>query len=346
MSNSHLDTSGIRSPAHGKPVPQPGPAMPPMLALLGSGGAMTGPELASELGISRAAVWKQVEIWRKAGLDIHSGPRGYRLAHPLEPLDAERIRAALPVHVRRRLGVLENHWRLDSTSSELARRAAGLPDLSFVFADWQHAGRGRRGRQWLSPPAVNVQFSCLKRFAGGYAGLSGLSLAAGVAAARALEDCGVPGIALKWPNDLVHGDAKLGGILVELGGEFMGPCHAIIGIGINVHLPEGVRTALERPCTDLARLRGGDAPPRHVLAMALIARAVEALDTFEASGFAAFAQAWAERDALAGRRIRVEGAHGSFDGTAAGVDARGALRVRARDGMRVMDGAEVTVRPE
>ena len=317
-----------------------------MLVLLASGRAITGPELASELGVSRAAVWKQIETWRKSGLDIDSGPKGYRLARPLEPLNAEKIRTALPDFVQRRLGALENHWRLDSTSSELTRRAAGLPDLSFVFADWQQAGRGRRGRQWLSPPAVNLQFSCLKRFAGGYAGLSGLSLAAGVAAARALEDCGVPDVALKWPNDLVHGDAKLGGILVELGGEFMGPCHAIIGIGINVHLSEGVRAALDRPCTDLASLCGGDAPSRNGLAAALIACMVDALETFDASGFAPFAQAWSKRDALAGRRIRLEGAHGVFDGVAAGVDARGALRVRTHEGMRVMDSAEITVRPE
>ena len=320
--------------------------MPPMLVFLASGRVMTGPELASELGISRAAVWKQIETWRRAGLDIDSGPRGYRLARPLEPLDVGQIRAALPDSARRRLGALENHWRLDSTSSELARRVADLPDLSFVFADWQQAGRGRRGRQWLSPPAVNLQFSCLKRFAGGYAGLAGLSLAAGVAAVHALEDHGVPDVALKWPNDLVHGDAKLGGILVELGGEFMGPCHAIIGIGINVHLPEGVRAALDRPCTDLSRLCGGAAPSRNGLATALVARLVDALEVFDASGFAAFAQDWTKRDALAERRIRVEGAHGTFDGIAAGVDARGALRVRTPEGTRVVDSAEVTVRPE
>ena len=318
-----------------------------MLVLLAAGRAMTGPELASELGVSRAAVWKQIETWRKAGLEVDSGPGGYRLARPLELLDVGRVRAALPEPARRRLGTLENHWRLDSTSSELARRASGLPDLSFVFADWQQAGRGRRGRQWLSPPALNLQFSCLKRFAGGYAGLSGLSLSAGVAAAQALEDCGVADVALKWPNDLVHhhDEAKLGGILVELGGEFMGPCHAIIGIGINVYLPGRVRAALARPCTDLARLCGGGAPSRNVLATALIARLIVALDTFDASGFAAFAPAWTKRDALAGRRIRVEGAHGTFDGVAAGVDERGALLVRTREGVRVMDSAEVTVRP-
>lgn len=346
MSNTHLDTSKPRLPATRDPRRAARPGMPRMLGLLAAGGALTGPELASRLGISRAAVWKQVETWRRAGLEIESGSQGYRLPHPLETLDVDRIRADLPAACRRRVGLLENHWRLDSTSSELARRAGDLPDLAFVFADWQQAGRGRHGRQWLSPPAANLQFSCLKRFAGGYAALSGLSLAAGIAAARALEDCGVRGVTLKWPNDLVHDDAKLGGILVELGGEFMGPCHAIVGIGINVRLPAGMRAKLERACTDLADLCGDAAPSRHALATAMIARLVETLDAFDASGFAAFTQAWAERDALAGRRIRVQGAHGTFDGTAAGTDARGALRVRIGEGIRVVDSAEVTVRAE
>ena len=316
-----------------------------MLDLLASGDALTGPELARRLGVSRAAVWKQVEALRAAGLGIDSGTRGYRLARPLDPLDTVRIRAGLPAALRRKLGALENQWRLDSTSSELARRVAGLPDLSFVFADWQDAGRGRRGRQWLSSPAANLQFSCLKRFAGGYAALSGLSLATGIVVARALEDCGVRGVGLKWPNDLVHEDAKLGGILIELGGEFMGPCHAIVGVGVNVHLPEAFRTTLDRPCVDIAGLSGDKSPSRNVLAAALIARLIEALDVFDRSGFAAFAEDWVGRDALAGRRIRVEGVRGTFDGVAAGVDARGALKVSVADEIRSIDSAEVTVRP-
>ena len=342
MAKLHLDTTERASPA---PAREDAEGMPPLLVLLASGDALGGPELARRLGISRAAVWKQIETWRQAGLDIESGPAGYRLARPLQPLDAPRLRAALPPAVRRRVGLIENHWRLDSTSSELARRAADLPDLSFVFADWQQAGRGRRGRQWLSAPAANLQFSCLKRFAGGYAALSGLSLAAGIAAARALADCGVPGIALKWPNDLVHADAKLGGILVELGGEFMGPCHAIIGIGINVHVSDAVRARLDRACVDVATLRGEAAPSRTALAAAMVARLVETLERFDACGFAGFAEAWAERDALAGRRIRVEGARGTFDGVAQGVDARGALKVRVAGELRSIDSAEVTVRP-
>lgn len=344
MPKTHLDTSRKAVPATPERPVRAASEPPALLGLLGSGACRSGPALARQLGISRAAVWKQIAALRAAGLEIESGGDGYRLARPLDRLDPGTLLARLPAALRRRIGVLENHWRIDSTSSECLRRAAELPDRSFVFADWQDAGRGRRGRRWVSPPAANLQFSCLKRFSGGYAALSGLSLAVGVAVANALEDCGAAGIGLKWPNDLEHRGEKLGGVLIELGGEFMGPCHAVIGIGINVRVPEAVRRALDRPCTDLADVCGGSAPARNLLAAALIARLVAALDTFDASGFAAFAQAWGERDVLTGRTIRVDDARGAFEGTARGVDARGALQVRCGDGVRSVDSAEVSVR--
>lgn len=345
MSKSHVDTFARRSPAVPAARDATPAEMPPVLRLLASGAPLSGPALARRLGISRAAVWKQIDAFRRAGLEIVSDACGYRLARPLDLLDAASIRAGLSVTLERQVGQIENRWRLDSTSSELARRTASLPDLSFVFADWQRAGRGRRGRQWLSPPASNLQFSCLKRFAGSFAALSGLSLAVGIAATRALEDCGVDDVALKWPNDLVRDDAKLGGILVELGGEFMGPCHAIIGIGINVRLPEAVRRTLDRPCADLTELCGGEPPSRNQLATALIARLVTQLDAFDRAGFAACAEAWVKRDALAGRSVRVEEARGHFEGTAEGVDARGALHVRTAVGLHIIDSGEVKVRP-
>lgn len=342
MLKRHLDTS--RPPLPPAARRAAGPAIPPLLALLGTGESRSGPELARQLRVSRAAIWKQVASLRAAGLEIDSGNDGYRLARPLDWLDTGVILAALPDSVRCKVGTIENHWRLDSTSSECLRRAGELPDRSFVFADWQDAGRGRRGRQWVSPPATNVQFSCLKRFAGGYAALSGLSLAVGVAAVAALKDCGVGNVALKWPNDLVCRDAKLGGILVELGGEFMGPCHAVIGLGINMRVPADVRRALDRPVTDLAGVGGAHAPSRNELAAALISRLVEVLDTFDASGFPAFTDAWARHDALAGRTLRIDDARGAFEGTAEGVDPRGALLVRCAGELRRVDSAEITVR--
>lgn len=321
-------------------------AAPAVLEWLRPDRRTTGPELARQLGVSRAAVWKQIAALRSAGLEIDAGSGGYQLLRRLDWLEPAAVLRGLPAGVRRRVGQVENHWRVDSTSSECLRRAAELPDATFVFADWQAAGRGRRGRQWVSPPATNLQFSCLKRFSGGYAALSGLSLAVGVAAAEALADCGVTGIGLKWPNDLLHADAKLGGILIELGGEFMGPCFAVIGIGINLRLPAAARRALGRACTDLASVCGTAAPTRNALATALVARLVNALDTFDATGFAGFADAWTARDVLAGHAIRVDAARGAFDAVAAGVDARGALRVRTAEGLRCLDSAEVSVRAQ
>ncbi|TAM95107.1 MAG: HTH domain-containing protein, partial [Rhodanobacteraceae bacterium] len=146
MSNPHLDTSRLRVPAIPKRPRLVSPAMPGVLTMLGSGEARSGPELARRLGISRAAVWKQVAALRATGLDIESGNGGYRLARPLDGLDPAIIRSRLAAPVRRKVGTIENHWRLDSTSSECLRRAYELLDRSFVFADWQDAGRGRRGR--------------------------------------------------------------------------------------------------------------------------------------------------------------------------------------------------------
>ena len=319
---------------------------PALLALLSTHTPVSGAELAQRLRVSRAAVWKQVEALRAAGVAIDASPRrGYRLVRAVEPLDSLAIRRSLSGTARRRIGVLETQWKLDSTSSELARRAAQMPDCSFVFAETQSAGRGRRGRVWASPPAGNLYFSGLKRFESGYAALSGLSLAAGVAVLRALQDSNVHGVQLKWPNDLVVQNAKLAGILIELGGEFLGPCQAVIGIGLNVHLPNPVRAAIGQPVTDLDSLCNGEPPKRNALAAALIERLCEALEIFGEHGFAAFADEYAQHDALFGCALHVDDPRGAFDGIGAGVDARGALRVRTRGGVRTLDSAEVSIRP-
>jgi BirA family biotin operon repressor/biotin-[acetyl-CoA-carboxylase] ligase len=319
---------------------------PALLALLSARSPVSGAELAVRLGISRAAVWKQIEALRDAGVAIDAcAGRGYRLVRAFEPLDAASIRRTLSATARKRAGTVETHWKLDSTSSELARRAAQLRDCSFIFAETQTAGRGRRGRAWQSPAAGNLYFSCLKKFAHGYAALSGLSLAIGVAALRALQDSDVHGVTVKWPNDLVVGNAKLAGILVELGGEFLGPCQAVIGIGLNMHVPAAARAAIGQPAIDLETLCGGAAPKRQALAAALIERLCEALDAFAERGFAAFVDEYARHDALSGRILHVDDPRGSFDGTGAGVDARGALRVQTRAGMRTLDSAEVSIRP-
>lgn len=321
-----------------------------LLTLLATGEPLSGAGLAAHSGVTRAAIWKQVEALRARGVPIEArGAAGYRLPWPLQMLDAGLIRAALPAALAPALGALDVHWELDSTSSELQRRGPAAADLAFVLAETQTAGRGRRGRPWLSPPGLNLYLSCLKRFERGFAALSGLSLAIGVIVLRVLDQLGIAGAGLKWPNDVLAGIAgqpagKLGGILVELSGEYQGPCAAIIGIGLNLRLTPTLREQAGQPACDLATLAGGTPPDRNLVAATLIAALVEGLRQFERDGFAAFLDEYTRHDLLRDQPLRLTGTPGAFDGVGAGVDARGALQVRTDGSVRRIDSADVTVR--
>jgi BirA family biotin operon repressor/biotin-[acetyl-CoA-carboxylase] ligase len=316
-----------------------------LLAALASGEAVSGAQLADRAGVTRAAIWKQVETLRARGVPVEArGAAGYRLPWPVQLLDEARIRAALPRACASRLGALDVHWELDSTSSELQRRLADAADLSIVLAETQTAGRGRRGRNWLSPPGLNLYLSCLKRFDRGFAALSGLSLAVGTMVLRAIDSLGIEGAGLKWPNDVLADGGKLAGVLVELSGEYQGPCAAVIGVGLNLRLTDALREQAGQPACDLATL-ATELPDRNLVAARLIAALVEGLREFERHGFAPFAEDYARHDLLAGRQLKLSGAQGNFEGTGAGVDARGALQVRLPDGgLRSIDSADVTVR--
>jgi BirA family biotin operon repressor/biotin-[acetyl-CoA-carboxylase] ligase len=308
--------------------------------LLADGQAHSGAALATHFGVTRAAVWKHIEELREAGLSIDAAAgQGYRLSRALELLDSQRILAALPAALQQRVHVAVS-WDIDSTNTAMLRAAAaGEGDLSVLMAERQSAGRGRRGRQWQSPLG-NVYFSLLKRFDGGMAGLSGLSLAAGVALAQALGDVGAGEVGLKWPNDVMLDGAKLAGILVELGGEFLGPCHAVIGIGVNLVRPPG---EIDQPVADLASNRAL-LPSRNLFAARLIERLVATLDRFSTEGFAGVREDYAALDLLRDRPLRIADARGTREGKGAGVDERGALRVRHGLELAVYDSAEVSVR--
>lgn len=317
-----------------------------LIGELADGQAHSGSVLAAKLGVTRAAVWKQVERLRELGLDV-SAPAGsgYRLAAPVDLLDAKQIARRLAPPARERLGEVAVHWQLDSTSSELLRRAADdSRDAIACLAEIQSQGRGRRGRAWQTPLGGGIALSLLQRFDGGMASLAGLSLVVGIAVVQALEDIGIADVGLKWPNDLVARGAKLAGILVELGGDALGPCRAVIGIGINVRL--GARTAavIDQPWIDLATLADGAAPSRNAIVAQVLTRLVAALDRFALEGFAGFADDYARYDVLRDRRVSVLRSDGHSDGIVCGVDARGALRVAFADGERAVDSGEVSIR--
>jgi BirA family biotin operon repressor/biotin-[acetyl-CoA-carboxylase] ligase len=303
-----------------------------LLARLAAGPA-SGAELAREAGQTRAAVWKHIEALRAAGVGIAVLPgRGYALERPLALLDADAIRAAMAPAVRGRLASLEVAWTIESTNSALLARETPAEGAAVLLSERQTGGRGRRGRAWASPLAANVYLSLARRFGGGLARLAGLSLVAGVAAAEALRDLGFDSVRLKWPNDLVvegpDGLRKLGGLLVEGGGEGGGPARAVVGFGLNVAMPAAQAEAIDQPWADLAGLGGGVAPSRNDVVAALLDRWLPAFDAFDADGLAPFLPRYARLDALAGRPVRVHAPDGARDGVALGLAADGSLQVR------------------
>lgn len=323
-----------------------------LMAALAPGTPVSGAGLAAQAGVTRTAIWKQIEALRARGLPIEArGAAGYRLPWPVQMLDPAQISEALSAEVADSLGALEVHWELDSTSSELQRRGAGAADCTIVLAETQTAGRGRRGRPWLSPPGLNLYLSFLKRFEQGFAALSGLSLAIGVIVLRALEVLGVEGAGLKWPNDVLaiedgRPGGKLAGILVELSGEYQGPCAAIIGVGLNLRMTPELALQAGQPACDLATLTAGAPPDRNRVAAALITALMAGLGQFERDGFSAFMTDYRRYDLLRGQPLQLSGALGEFAGIGAGVDASGALLVRRSDGsLHRVDSADVTVRP-
>jgi len=319
-----------------------------LLRLLADGALHSGEELASALSISRAAVWKRLQQLGEWGIACEARRgSGYRLEAPLVLLDAATIRARLPAGVAEDLRTLELHETLDSTSDRLLA-ARGPPPGRFdaCLAEFQNAGRGRRGRHWIAPFASGLCLSVSWTYRDAPATLGALSLAVGVAALRALGRLDVGGVALKWPNDLVQADAKLGGILIDHRGEAAGPALIVVGIGVNVRLPRAAREALAAEgilAADLAA--SGTVPDRNALAAALIAELHQALVEFGARGMAAFAEEWQRADALAGREVVVLYGGERLEGVARGVDTDGALLLETGGARRRVISGEVSVRP-
>jgi len=311
---------------------------------LAAGRPLNGMDYAARAGISRSAVWKQVEQLRAAGLPVAAvRGSGYRLAWPIRLLDAGEIRRAAGA-----TGVtVEIVDRTESTNRDLT---AHFAHRRVRAAEYQSGGRGRRGRGWISPPGCGVYFSFGFEFECGLQRLGALSLVAGVVVAEGVSDEGIP-VELKWPNDLVVGGDKLGGLLVEIRGASEGPCEVVAGVGINVRLPRGETgscgiKAPDQPWTDIHAAAPGEPG---VDRNRLIGRLAGALDAafaqFEREGFEPFMPRWRELDGLAGRDVRVAFGNGSvLEGIAGGVDVQGQLRVQCGEGFRAVNAGEVSVR--
>jgi BirA family transcriptional regulator, biotin operon repressor / biotin---[acetyl-CoA-carboxylase] ligase len=313
-----------------------------VLKALADGRLRSGPEIATALDIPRTAVSHAMRELAAHGLAVHAvRGSGLRLDAPFDALDAEAIRNALGS--RAASIALEVLDECESTNAVLAARAAaGAPSGTALACELQRAGRGRRGAAWYSGLGTSLTLSLLWRFERGTAGLSGLPLAIGVACARALEALGASDVGLKWPNDIVRGEAKLGGILVEVSGDSE-RSSALIGVGINVRLPAAAKRAIGRPVADLDDGRG--APSRNALAARLAVEIAVAAAAFEREGFGAFRDEWLRRHAWQGRRVRVLApSRRTVDGVAAGVADDGALIVDTPRGPERFHSAEVNLK--
>ncbi len=313
-----------------------------LLKLLADGAFHSGPVLGERLGVSRAAVNKAIQSLVESGTDIHrvSG-RGYRLGEPFVPLSEVPIRALLAQ--RQVPATLEIFDEVDSTNQQLLR-TADLASGRVCLAEAQSAGRGRRGRGWVATPCHNILMSMSWRFETGPAGLAGLSLAAGVAVLRALEELGVHDAGLKWPNDILSDGRKLAGLLIDLRGEASGPSVVVLGLGLNVHLAPNEATLVDQPW---AALRESLPAPvdRNRLAGLLILHLHEMFRSFEHAGFEAFRAEWERRHLYAGQSVRLQSGQEEVYGTVAGIDAQGGLRVQIAGGeLRTFHSGDVSLR--
>jgi len=324
-----------------------------ILDILKDGNFHSGESLGEALGCSRTAVWKQLQKLEILGLDIESiKGTGYRVAGGFELLEPQLIKSKLTEMAVAELGDLEVFKSIDSTNKYAREKAEQAPvSGSVVLAEQQSAGRGRRGKTWVSPFAANIYLSIVWDFEQGAQALEGLSLAVGVAVKRALNAQGVNGVQLKWPNDIYVEGQKLGGILLEMIGDPAGQCSVIVGVGINVAMPETQGSDIDQEWTDirsqLQKYPDGEnqRPSRNKLAASLISEIVMLLRDFQAQGFSMYRDEWQAADAFFGQEAVISTPKQSITGIVKGVDQNGALRLQRENGkIETFIGGELSLR--
>ena len=315
-----------------------------LLRVLADGKFHSGERLGRSLGISRAGVWNLVHRIEALGQRVFKvRGRGYRLAENPDLLDTNVLATGLKkISPELSLEVMDE---CPSTNTVLVERAAaGAPHGAVLVCEHQVAGRGRRGNLWVSRVGGSLAFSILWRFSRGAGALGGLSLAVAVGAAKALESLGVRGMEVKWPNDLYLKGRKLGGILIEISGDVLGPSAAVIGVGVNVRLDTAMRGRIGRPATDIAS--HADAPPsRTALLVALIPSLASALAQFSREGFAPFREEWMRLHAWRGRRVALSMADRRVaEGRVVGVAEDGALMLASTSGVERFHSGDLSLK--
>ena len=322
-----------------------------LIKSLASGDFVSGQLLGEQLGISRTAIAKHIKALTEMGLDIYSVTgKGYKLAHPLYLLEKERISSLLakdPNHEadsQTSLPLVEVHSLIDSTNDYLMRRLPNQVTPGQVcLAEYQSAGRGRRGRQWISPFGSQIYLSMYWYLEQGLSAAMGLSLLTALAVSDAVKAHSEVQVQLKWPNDIYLDGVKLAGILIDLEGQALEPSHCVIGIGLNLHMPEESGKLIEQKWTDL-QSHSKVKIDRNVLSAELIGALRKRLQQYQKSGLTPMLDEWHANDAFLNKRVKLITGERITHGICRGVNNQGALLLEVDGQVKPIYGGEVSLR--
>lgn len=313
-----------------------------IIEFLNRPGATSGSELGRELGVSRVAIQKRIQSLVDLGMPLTASPGvGYVLADGVSLLESEKIERGFIPTIAELVGSVEVVQSVDSTNSYLLAHPISQGAAAVCLAESQSAGRGRRGSDWQSAPYRNIMLSISWGFDHWPATITGLGLAVGLVVAEYLNLEYSAGVTIKWPNDLLVGKDKLGGILVDVAGESSGACNVVIGLGLNVHQPDWSNEA-DYKWQDLAGL--GINVDRNKLAIDLISVITAMLSQFSVEGFSPLTLRWNDLSSYANKVIRVGNSTSDLKGVMCGVDEAGALLVDIDGVVKRIDDSSVSVR--
>jgi BirA family biotin operon repressor/biotin-[acetyl-CoA-carboxylase] ligase len=317
-----------------------------LIQRLADGRFHSGEELGCLLNVTRSSVWKRLKQLKEEyqlQVDAVTG-RGYRLREPLDLLDQERIVQLLRQQGSEPLPKLTLHASIDSTNSWLMKQGAlGAASGSICLAERQSAGKGRHGRQWVSPFGSNIYLSMLWRFEYPPMQLAGLSLASAIAVIRLLHQLSCDQAGLKWPNDILWQGKKLAGLLLEIAGEAGGPSQVVIGVGLNTRL-DSHGDAIDQPWIDLNSIPNTSWPGRNELACMLIKHLRDVVRQYQSEGMQSFLDEWHRHDLFLGKEVMIRSHSQVHTGEHLGIDLNGAIRLRCDGGEQTFHAGEVSLR--
>ncbi len=308
-----------------------------LIAILADGEFHSGEQLGEKLGMSRAAINKHIQTLRDWGVDVFTVPgKGYSLPDPIQLLDESLIKSQIEQGTIAVLPVI------DSTNQYLLERLNSLQPGDACIAEYQQAGRGRRGRQWFSPFGANLYLSMYWRLEQGPAAAVGLSLVIGIVMAEVLRGLGASEVKVKWPNDLYLDDRKLAGILVELTGKTGDAAQIVIGAGINLAMRNVATDVINQGWINLQE--AGIKIDRNALAIALIQELRAALTLFENEGLTPFLARWKVLDNYANRQVKLIIGDREIYGISRGINEQGALLLEQDGVVKPWVGGEISLR--